>query len=160
VARPEVRSRKSEVRRKTACSAGFTSNLAALPFRCLTPLEASVRHRTLRYKTHADVREAVKKSRLCGLKINLFGFSRLPESRRLSAQQAAEPQESGNQRFFPTFPAVGKGTSTRDSLSPIRASIRLRLSPLPGLPRYSESAHPTTSAVGHMTAPAVRASPS
>jgi hypothetical protein len=45
------------------------------------------------------------------LKIKLFGFSRLPESRRLSAQQAAEPQDLATSDFFTasqSFRAAGK----------------------------------------------------
>ena len=36
-------------------------------------------------------------------KIKLFGFSRLPESRRLSTQQAAEPQDPATSDFFHGF---------------------------------------------------------
>src|SRR5215469_16506810 len=40
-------------------------------------------------------------------KIKLFGFSRLPESRRLSAQQAAEPQNPAASDFLtPSLPRL------------------------------------------------------
>ena len=41
------------------------------------------------------------------LKLNSLGFSCLPESRPLSAQQAAEPHLGGGQRFFHSFSANG-----------------------------------------------------